>query len=131
MFQKITKAIVVLSAIIVVIYLLHQFIFSILNINDAVFKYSLFQLYVFFGCFSITIEIVLLVIKQKNIDLVGNVFLILTLIKMMFCFVLGNSILNQTNSTTITQKNNFLALFFMFLMIETVSTIKMLNSKEI
>ena len=130
MFKKSIKSIVILLLITGIIYCAHKLFFSVFKINQNSFIYSLEQLYLFFGVFSAVIELILIRVKEKNIDIVGNVFLLLTLIKMMFCFVFGSSILKQGADNYTVQKWNFLILFLVFLTIETVLTIKMLNEKE-
>ena len=130
MFIKYIKSVGVLALIIGIIYLVHKLVFSVFKFNENNFTYSLEQLYLFFGLFSIIIGLILIKVKEKNIDIVGNVFLLLTLIKMMFCFVLGSSILKQITENNSLQKWNFLALFLIFLAIETVMTIILLNKKE-
>ncbi|MEO8234814.1 MAG: hypothetical protein ABI549_05315 [Flavobacterium sp.] len=130
MFKKGIKSIAILILIIGIIYFVHKTIFSIFKINENNFIYSLEQLYLFFGLFSIAIELILIRVKEKNIDIVGNVFLLLTLIKMMICFVFGSSILKQETENNSLQKWNFLILFLVFLTIETVLTIIILNKKE-
>ena len=124
MFQKTIKSVFYLLIVIAICFVLHLLIFTYLNISDANFKFTLLRLYAFFTFFTVVAEFVLQKIKQKNIDLVGNVFLGISLTKMMFCFIIGNFISNIP-----VQKNNFLVMFFMFLCIETVSTIKLLNNK--
>lgn len=130
MLQKIIKSFAFQAIIIVAIYVIQSLLFSYSNVQQANFKYSLLQLYLFFGIFALIINVVLHIIKQKNIDLVGNVFLGLTLLKMMFCFAIGNTISNLTLDQDKIQKHNFLMLFFIFLLIETVATIKLLNTKD-
>lgn len=130
MFIKYIKAIGVLVLIFGIIYLAHKSIFSIFKFNENNFIYSLEQLYLFFGLFSVTIQLILIKVKEKNLDIVGNVFLLLTLIKMMVCFALGSSILKTGAGYNSLQKWNFLILFLVFLTIETVLTIIMLNKKE-
>ena len=129
MFKKSLKAIAILVPIVALVYLIHKFIFSLFKFNESTFIYSLEQLYLFFGLFSIIIELILIKVKEKNIDIVGNVFLLLTLIKMMFCFALGSTILKQVTENNSFQKWNFLVLFLIFLTIETVLTIRILNKK--
>jgi hypothetical protein len=124
MFQKTIKSVFYLLIVIAICFVLHLLIFTYLNLSDANFKFTLLQLYAFFTFFTVVSEFVLQKIKQKNIDLVGNVFLGISLTKMMFCFIIGNYISNIP-----VQKNNFLVMFFIFLCIETVSTIKLLNNK--
>ena len=130
MFIKYIKSIGVLALIIAIIYLAHKSVFFIFKLNENNFIYSLEQLYLFFGSFSIMIELILIRVKEKNIDIVGNVFLFLTLIKMMTCFVFGSSILKAGTEHNSLQKWNFLILFLVFLTVETVLTIIMLNKKE-
>lgn len=130
MFKKYIKSIGILALIIAITYTIHNAIFRFFVFNDQTFIYSLEQLYLFFGMFSITIALILIKVKEKNIDIVGNVFLLLTLIKMMVCFVFGSSILKQTSEYNPLQKWNFLILFLVFLAIETSITIIMLNKKE-
>ena len=81
MFKKSIKSIVILLLITGIIYCAHKLFFSVFKINQNSFIYSLEQLYVFFGVFSAVIELILIRVKEKNIDIVGNVFLLLTLIK--------------------------------------------------
>ena len=130
MFKENVKSIGILTIIILVIYAVHRSLFRFFNYTDTNFIYTLEQLYLFFGLFSIVIELILIRVKQKNIDIVGNVFLLITLIKMMVCYVLGSSILKLGSENNSIQKWNFLILFLIFLAIETAVTISMLNKKE-
>ncbi|SFA97619.1 hypothetical protein SAMN05660845_1110 [Flavobacterium swingsii] len=130
MFKKNIKPIGILVLIVGITYLIHKFIFSVFKFNENNFIYSLEQLYLFFGLSSIIIELILIKVKQKNIDIVGNVFLLLTLVKMMVCYVFGRSILKEVTEHNSLQKWNFLVLFLLFLTIETTLTIIMLNKKE-
>jgi uncharacterized membrane protein len=130
MFKKNIKPIGILVLIVGITYLIHKFIFSVFKFNENNFIYSLEQLYLFFGLSSIIIELILIKVKQKNIDIVGNVFLLLTLVKMMVCYVFGRSILKEVTEHNSLQKWNFLVLFLLFLTIETTLTIIILNKKE-
>ncbi|ELY1978930.1 hypothetical protein [Flavobacterium psychrophilum] len=130
MFKKNIKSIGLLALIIGVVYLVHKFVFYVCKFDQRAFIYSLEQLYLFFGLFSITIELILISVKQKNIDIVGNVFLLLTLVKMMVCFVFKSSVFKKGFEDNPVQKWNFLILFLLFLAIETTATIIILNKKE-
>ena len=130
MFKKNIKSIGVLVLTVGTIYLIHKLIFSFFKFNQNNFIFSLEQLYLAFGLFSLTIQLILMSVKEKNIDIVGNVFLLLTLIKMMVCFAFGSSILKRGVEQNHFQKWNFLILFLVFLTLETVLTIIMLNKKE-
>lgn len=116
-------------ALIILVYIIHTISFSFLEINTTIFKYAIGQLYLFFGTFSIVILVTLIKVKQKNIDIVGNVFLLLTTIKMIVSYILARPILNLTANNTI-QKWQFFILFLLFLIAETVFTIYLLNSKN-
>ena len=65
-------------------FLLHTLFFTFFSKNGYGFKhYSLLQLYSFFLVCSLVIIVVLIRIKQKNIDNVGHTFMLLTCIKIV------------------------------------------------
>jgi hypothetical protein len=68
--------------------------------------------------------------KEKNIDSVGQTFLLLTSIKMVVAYVLLHPILQSTNQLLTAEKVNFFITFALFLTIETVVTIRILNKKQ-
>ncbi|MGH2665308.1 hypothetical protein [Flavobacterium sp.] len=118
-----------LALVIVGFYIAHKIIFLLSGFNTINFEYSLQQLYLFFAGFSIAIIILLLKIKQKNLDIVGNTFLLVTSVKMVACYILGRPILNMTQENAL-EKWNFFGLFVLFLVLETIFTIVILNKKE-
>jgi hypothetical protein len=92
--------------------------------------YSLPKLYAFF-CFStVVILLILIKINQKSIDNVGFVFMFLTSLKMLFAYFFMQPILNSLNKFAFSEKINFFAVFILFLTIETVVTIRILNNKQ-
>lgn len=94
------------------------------------FIYSILFLYLFFlGC-SVIILLILIKMKEKNIDSVGQTFLLLTSIKMVLAYVLLHPILRSTDKLLTTEKINFFTIFAVFLAIETVVTIRILNKKQ-
>ena len=113
-------------------YFLHLLIFNYCNINldKKVFSYSLQELYLFFSVFSIIIIFMIINIKQKNIDLVGNVFLLTTCVKLIVCFLLIRTSIDNPNFNHSLEKWNFLSMFMLFLILETVTTITILNKKQ-
>ena len=122
---KILKPTIKLLLIAFFLSIIHHIIFSrILKIKLEV--YTLLNLYYIFGLFSVLIITTLNIVKQKNIDIVGMLFLLLTTVKMICCFILGRAV---TNASTI-EKYNFFGLFIVFLILETVITIRILNNKE-
>jgi hypothetical protein len=119
-----------LFTIIISIYLIHKALFVFLPIQTHSFKYSLEKSYFIFSSFTVIILFILFKVQQKNLDIVGYTFLLLTTIKMVVCYLLSNSFLNQTDGNQTTEKWNFFFQFFIFLLIETVFTIQLLNKKE-
>ena len=122
-----------LSIIFIGLYFLHLSIFNIfeLNLKSDVFNYSLEQLHIGFSIASISIISILIIIKQKNIDLVGNVFLLLTCLKMVAVFLFIRTSLNNPVFNHSIEKWNYFTMFFVYLIIETITTIFILNKKEI
>jgi hypothetical protein len=68
--------------------------------------------------------------KEKNIDSVGQTFLLVTSIKMALAYVLLHPILQNTSKLITPEKSNFFLIFAVFLTIETLVTIRMLNKKQ-
>lgn len=92
--------------------------------------YSLPKLYAFFYVLSVIILIILIIINQKSIDNVGFVFMFLTSFKMLLAYFLMQPILNSTSVFAFSEKINFFSVFILFLTIETVVTIRILNNKQ-
>ncbi|CAM3629264.1 hypothetical protein FSS13T_11520 [Flavobacterium saliperosum S13] len=92
--------------------------------ND--FRYSLESLYLVFFAFTIVILAILLKVKDKNLDYVGMTFLLITSVKMGLSFFIGRGIVSGTNPNLV-EKINFFVIFILFLAIETVITIRLLN----
>jgi len=106
------------------------FFFFIPKQWEESFVYSLPLLYAFFGLFSITIISILYFIKKININNVGYVFLLLTSIKMAIAYVFLKPILEINLPKTKTEKISFFIVFIYFLILETISAIKILNPKN-
>ncbi|WP_291099251.1 MULTISPECIES: hypothetical protein [unclassified Flavobacterium] len=116
----------------ILVYLLHK-LFFYLNGNNP--KYQNFHfpievVYGFFFGFSILLLFILIRVKAKNIDNVGYTFMLLTFIKMAVSYMILSPILHSGNSNAITEKINFFITFALFLAIETVVTIRILNNKQ-
>jgi hypothetical protein len=99
------------------------------QINETDFHYSLSTLYLFFFICSVLILLVLIKVKKNNIDSVGLTFLLLTTIKMVLAYVLLHPILQGPNELVASEKINFYSVFALFLIIETIVTIRILNKK--
>lgn len=132
MFLEKIKPIGLLFVAIIGCYSIHKtlFIFLNLEINLKFFNYSLEELYVLFSVLALIITSVSIVVKQKNIDLLGNVFMLLTCIKMICCFFIIRPYASNINFKHSLEKWNYLFLFLLFLVIETIISVQILNKKS-
>ena len=94
------------------------------------FSFSLETIYSFFSLSSIIIVAILLFVKQKSNDIVGYAFLLTTCLKIGITFAVWVPILNAKASTIGYEKINFFIIFALFLSIETVVTIRILNNNQ-
>jgi hypothetical protein len=113
------------------VFLLHLLIFQISTLSEAALKfyYSIPFLYLLYFMFSVIILSFLFKVSKSNFDNVGMTFLISTSIKMVVSYFVLRPILNSTEESTI-EKVNFFIIFILFLAIETVITIRLLNKNQ-
>jgi hypothetical protein len=111
-------------------YLIHKLIFHLLKFNEASFLYSMETLYLLFLGMSILIFIVILKVKQRSFDNTGMSFLLGTSVKLIFCYLILKPILQLNTHDNSIEKINFFMIFALFLTIETVLTIRILNRKQ-
>ena len=69
-------------------------------------------------------------VKEKNIDNVGYTFLLITCIKMAVSYAVLYPILHSGNLNVKVEKIDFFIIFALFLTIETIVTIRILNNKQ-
>jgi hypothetical protein len=119
-----------LLGIVFLLYGIHKMIFYGFNINQEAFHYPLETLYLFFLIFSAIIFKVLLIIKVRSFDNVGMSFLWATSLKMFFCYLILRPILQIPKGSNPTERINFFILFIVFLIIETLFTIRLVNEKQ-
>lgn len=118
----------VLSA---VAFLIHWMIFMFLLPHAAAaFHFSLPEIYTFFTVCAILITVTSVLIRQVNIDVVGQAFLLTTFIKMFICFGVFYPKLNDGNAEYKFELTNFIIVFLLFLAMETFVTIRLLNKKQ-
>lgn len=125
------KSLILFSLILIGLVIHKIFFYFFIPIQwEESFVYPIPLLYAFFGLFSITIISILYFIKKININNVGYVFLLLTSIKMAIAYVFLKPILEINLPKTKTEKISFFIIFIYFLILETISTIKILNPKN-
>ena len=113
-------------------FILHTLFFYFYNyqIIENQFQYSILTLYSCFTLLSVVIIIILFFIKRKEINNVGNSFMLLTILQMPLAYLLLHSILNSSSKHASFEKINFFIIFLLFLAIETVVSIRILNNKQ-
>ena len=113
-------------------FIIHKLTFYLLNFLtiENQFQYSILTLYSYFTFLSLVIIIILFFIKRKEINNVGNSFMLLTILQMPFAYLLLHSILNSSSKHALFEKINFFIIFLLFLAIETVVSIRILNNKQ-
>ena len=124
------KKIIPLLLAILISFGVHEGLFFVLKINTQKFIYSLPELYAWFTLFTLLVVFVLLLVKRKSLDNVGMSFLLVTSIKMVFCYLILRPILKVATLQNSAEKINFFALFILFLLIETLFTIRLVNEKQ-
>ena len=132
--MKLKKYQPILEVIVIAIlaYLLHK-LFFYLNANNPKFQNfhtSVEALYGFFTLCSVVILFILLKVKDKSQEQVGYVFLLVTCAKMGIAYAVLSPILHSGSPNVGIQKINFFIIFAVFLVIETVVTIRILNYKQ-
>lgn len=116
----------------IVLYILHKLLFYFLEsvINSATFYHSIETLYFFFVATGIIILLISIFVKQKSLDNVGMTFLLATNINIVFCYLLLRPILAMgTARNNNFDKFNFFGMFILFLTVETIIVIRLLNKK--
>jgi len=126
------QPIIEILSISVVAYLVHKLFFYVKesNPNYANFHYPIEVLYGFFFLCSVIILLILIQVKSKNIDNVGYTFLLATCIKMGISYAVLSPILHSGNFNAGYEKVNFFIIFALFLAIETMVTIRILNNEH-
>jgi hypothetical protein len=126
------KPILEIFLITLVTFIIHKTIlyYTLNALVEKGYRYSLPFLYLFFAICSLIIVSILIKIKEKKSDSVGQIFLLLTCIKMAISYVLLHPILQTTHQLLTSEKINFFITFAVFLTIETVVTIRILNKNQ-
>ena len=124
------KPLISLAFLITVVYILHKIIFYGFNIDEAAFHYSIEELYMLFSVLSAVVLFVLLKVKERSFDNVGMSFLLSTSIKMVVCYLILRPVLQASGENSGIEKKNFFAMFILFLAMETILTIRILNKNQ-
>ena len=112
------------------LFVLHKIYFFLFGSETDKFFFSIEIVYGFFFVASLTIISILMLVKNKNIDSVGFVFLLITSLKIVISYFLLRQIIINSGENLKTEKLHFFIVFAVFLAIETVVTIRILNKKQ-
>lgn len=113
------------------VFIIHLLLFQLPDLKAAAqnFYWSIPILYLIYFIFSKIILFLLVQVSTKNFDNVGMTFLVITSVKMAVSYFIVRPILNSPLENTI-EKANFFFIFILFLTIETLITIRLLNKKQ-
>ena len=113
-------------------FVIHKIFFLVadFSLKETTFKFSLIQIYSFFTIASFLIIAILLIIKKRNFDSVGYTFMGLTTLKIGLSLFLLRPILQSQSLNLKFEKGNFFIIFALFLAIETIVAIQILNNKQ-
>ena len=130
MFLKNYKPFLQLFIFALVVYILHKAAFLLLKVNPQNFYYSIEFLYLFFFGISALLYLILLIVKKKNFEIVGMAFLFGTFTQMLIGYLILRPILEIKSEEVMVEKVNFFITFILFLLFETLLTVRLLNEKR-
>lgn len=128
---QIFKTVILTLSIVVVLFFGNKLILQTesFNQNFKLFSYSLETIYTVLCVFSVIILVTLLIVNSRNKDVVGLTYLLITSIKAGILFFIFSDIISSSNKNTV-ERINFFIVFILFLAIETLITIRLLNKKQ-
>ncbi|QLC66815.1 hypothetical protein LPB248_11085 [Flavobacterium sp. LPB0248] len=111
-------------------YIIHKAVFLFSEINTQHFHYSLELLYLSFFAISSLLYFILLIVKKKNFEIVGMTFLFGTFTQMLLAYLVLQPILKNQIGETNVEKVSFFITFVLFLLFQTLLTVRLLNEKR-
>ncbi|MDP5198434.1 hypothetical protein [Flavobacterium sp. DG2-3] len=111
-------------------YIVHKALFFFSEIKTENFHYSLEILYLSFFAISSLLYLILLVVKKKNFEIVGMAFLFGTFTQMLLAYLALQPILKNKTGETDVEKVSFFITFVLFLLFQTLLTVRLLNEKR-
>lgn len=97
--------------------------------KEFLFQVPLYQVYFFFTISTFSILFILNIAKRKYFDSLGYIFIALTSIKMGLSIYWFNVLLYPQTPMQKIEKTNFFIVFALFLIAETILSIRILNKK--
>lgn len=128
---QILKTVILTLSIAVVLFFGNKLILQTesFNQNFKLFSHSLETIYTVLCVFSVIILVILLIVNSRNKDVVGLTYLLITSVKAGILFFIFSDIISSSNKNKV-ERINFFIVFILFLAIETLITIRLLNKKQ-
>lgn len=101
------------------------------TVSDATvksFQLPIYQLYIIFIVLSSIIMLILERISKKRFDQTGMSFLVLTTVQLLLAYLIFRPIISEDSVTT-KEKLHTAFIFVLFLTIQTLLTVRLLNKK--
>jgi hypothetical protein len=111
-------------------YIIHKAAFFIFKLNDLNFHYSLEVLYLIFLLLATILLAIILRFKKDKFDSIGMFFMLATFIQMFVAYIVLRPILSDKFHNIRFEKINFFITFILFLLFETLLTVRLLNEKR-
>jgi len=111
-------------------YIIHKAAFVIFKLNDLNFHYSLEVLYLIFLLLATILLAITLRFKKDKFDSIGMFFMLATFIQMFVAYIVLRPILSDKFHNIRFEKINFFITFILFLLFETLLTVRLLNEKR-
>lgn len=111
-------------------YIVHKGVFFVLKTNDENFHYSLEVLYLIFLVIATLLLTFTLRFQKDKFDSIGMFFMMGTLIQMFIAYLFLRPILSDKIHNVSFEKINFFVTFILFLLFETLLTVRLLNEKR-
>ncbi|WP_395065506.1 hypothetical protein [Flavobacterium sp.] len=97
--------------------------------NFRLFSTTLEFVYFILTLFSVLILSTSIVVNSKNKDVVGMTFMLMTTVKVGVLYFVFSKIVPSSNENSV-ERINFFIVFILFLAMETLITIRLLNKKQ-
>ncbi|RZJ54184.1 MAG: hypothetical protein EOO44_05945 [Flavobacterium sp.] len=130
MFLKDFRLILHLYIIAIATYIVHKGAFFVFEVDNLNFHYSIEFLYLIFLLFATIVLTIVIGFKKDKFDSIGMFFMLGTFIQMFLAYILLRPILSDTIHNIRFEKINFFITFILFLLFQTVLTVRLLNEKR-
>jgi hypothetical protein len=126
MIKRVLKYLLIVIIVFISFYFIHEYVLSSKQLN---LSYSLLNVYLFNAIASILVFSAIEIIANKLPDQAGYAFLACIFLKIGFFLVLFQGIIFPELKLELFQRLSLIIPFFLYIILESVSISKLLNSK--